>query len=147
LPFQGFIFFVFVILWSVTIWVLPLSFVLPCLVSVLVLGSHVECLPVVHSQSFLLPLVALCRPALCGHTSMMSFFSFDSFTIICSMGDSLVLSCVVLVLFLCCLVRVRVRVRVRVGVRVGVMIMASLLFLSFILVLCFCFVFSQPLKE
>ena len=60
--------------------------------------SHVECHPVVHSQSFLLPLVALYSPALCVHPSMMSFISFDSFTIICSKGDSFVLSCVGLVL-------------------------------------------------
>ena len=67
-------------------------------VLVCVMLSHVECHPVVHSQSFLLPLVALCSPALCVHPSMMSFISFDSFTIICSKGDSFVLSCVVLVL-------------------------------------------------
>ena len=67
-------------------------------VLVCVMLSHVECHPVVHSQSFLLPLVALCSPALCVHPSMMSFISFASFTIICSKGDSFVLSCVVLVL-------------------------------------------------
>ena len=76
-----------------------LSCVLCCVVVLFcVMLSHVECLPVVHSQSFLLPLVALCSPALCVHPSMMSFISFASFTIICSKGDSFVLSCVVLVL-------------------------------------------------
>ena len=76
-----------------------LSCVLCCVVVLFcVMLSHVECHPVVHSQSFLLPLVALCSPALCVHPSMMSFISFASFTIICSKGDSFVLSCVVLVL-------------------------------------------------
>ena len=76
-----------------------LSCVLCCVVVLFcVMLSHVECHPVVHSQLFLLPLVALCSPALCVHPSMMSLISFASFTIICSKGDSFVLSCVVLVL-------------------------------------------------
>ena len=49
---------------------------------------HVECLPVVRFQSFLLPLVALCSPALCVHPSMFLFISFNSFAIICSKDDS-----------------------------------------------------------